>query len=160
MRCVHWSAGLGNTIQENMHSLQFPDSGAHRPSILNFERQSLVEQPHPRQQVFRSRQKSLHRRLRGFAFGKHQSMKFFKKLGQSAPLAKIQCRPMGCAGLCQRVSRPHLNHIFEDVVDFWKARLGMLCYGPVQECDARDPVAINTNIYVGKNGGSPTHSYT
>lgn len=74
-------------------------------------------------------------------------MKFLEKLCQSAPLAKIQCRPVRCVRICQWVSRPYFNHIFEDVVNFGKARLGWLCYGAVQEPDTRVPVAVNTESY-------------
>jgi len=124
-----------------MHSLQFPDSSAHRPSVLKFKRQPLVELPHPRQQIFRSRHKSLHRCLGGSAFGKHQRMKFLKKLGQSTAFAKIQRGPVRCRGARQRISRPKLNPIFEHVVDSRKAQPWWLRYRAVQERDTRVPVA-------------------
>lgn len=126
-----------------MHSLKFPDSSAHRPSVLKFEWQPLIEPPHPRQQVFHSRHKTLHRCLRGFAFGQHQSMKLLEKLGQSAALAEIKCRPVGRVATGQWISRPHLNAIFEDIVDFRKAQLRWLHYGAVQERYTQVPVAVS-----------------
>jgi hypothetical protein len=79
--------GLSYTLEDDTHLLQFPDSSAHWPSILKFEWQSLVELLHPRQQIFRSRHKSLHCRFSSFAFGKNQGMKILKNLGQSTALA-------------------------------------------------------------------------